>query len=168
MRINNKMSMADVMLITNDFCELTDNREYEIVLRKLNLVDEEGLNKYATLFCCPKEDVKKAVKELDECNNKPKEGYKFNDKYCHIATYKTTSRYFEDISFDDKEESNIHANYSPNYKYIEDFFKSFIRFRNNLLRKNEVVKDDDAYQYFLSVVKGFDTKHRNKTKQKTK
>ena len=40
------------------------------------------------------------------------------------------------------------ANFNDEYSYIEDFFKKFIGFRNNLLKVHKVVKADDIYQYY--------------------
>lgn len=34
-----------------------------------------------------KDDVEKIFSEIDSFNGKKKEDYKFNNKYCHIATY---------------------------------------------------------------------------------
>ena len=45
------------------------------------------------------------------------------------------------------------------------FFQNFICFRNNLISNNEVVKRDDIYQYYLSVI-GFSGMERAYCKKK--
>ena len=83
------------------------------------------------------------------------EDYKIPEEYCHIATFKRKYRESHTISFDKSDDSFIYANYNDNFKYVENFFKSFIEFRNYLIDNNQVVKYDDLYQFYCSKITGF-------------
>ena len=163
MVINSKMMIGDVTAITKQYCDLVDcdfvnEGNHEVYCRDIKLLDDDKLNTYTTIFCCKVEDRDKAFSEIDAFNGKKKEDYKFNNQYCHIATYKKDDEFYV-ISFDNEEECGVHANFNKEYKFIEAFFVKFIKFRKDLIENDMVVKDDDLYQYFLSVVKGFDERN---------
>ena len=144
-----------VSAITKQYCDFVEEGNHDVYKKDIKLLDNDKLTTYTTMFCCKKDDVDKVFSEIDSFNGKKKEDYKFNNKYCHIATYKKDEEFYV-ISFDKDEECGVHANYNKEYKYIENFFIKFINFRRSLIENDMVVKDDDLYQYFLSVVKGFD------------
>ena len=168
MEINKKMPITDVTSITTEFCELMDDSRYEVIRRSVDLFDEKGFHTYTTMLCCSVDDIEEATKEIEAQCGRDINSYILNNKYCHIATYKDTGKIHHDISFDDEEDCDIHANYNKEYKNIEEFFRRFIRFRNNLIQNNEIVKDDDCYQYFLSVKKGFAKKEKLKMSERIK
>lgn len=82
---------------------------------------------------------------------KSKDEFHIDNKYCHITTFETSNKKYREISFAEDENYPIKACFSDEYKYIDDFFQKFIRFRNDLIRNKQVVKSDDIYQCFSSV-----------------
>ena len=166
MEKNYKLSIGDVVNITKDYCDLIDSGNYSVVYNGISLLDGDKLENYVTLFCCKSDDVKKAIEELDSFKGKKKEDYHFNNDYCHIATYKQCESE-EYVSFDEKEECGIHAKYNKKYNCIEDFFIKYIRFRNDLIDKKIIVRDEGINKYFSELKKSFESIGQ-KTKQKKK
>ena len=164
MEKNYKLSIGDVVNITKDYCDLMDRGNYSIVYKGISLLNGDKLENYVTLFCCKSDDIKKAIEELDSFKGKKKEDYHFNNDYCHIATYKLCEAE-EYVSFDEKEECGIHAKYNERYSCIEDFFIKFLRFRNDLIDKKIIVRDEGINKYFSEFKESFEGID-HKTKQK--
>ena len=147
MEVHNKINYFDVLAITKMMCTDIIGKEHEIVSVPMTLEDEGELRQYTSVFVCDKDDKEELLKSTQELNGVVKEEYNLDKKYCHITTYE--SKYSKKaISFDSKDSCPIKANFNEEYSYIEDFFKKFIGFRNNLLKVHQVVKADDIYQYY--------------------
>ena len=150
MEKNYKLSVGEVTSITKEYCDLMDGGDYSTVYKEIPLLNEDKLENYVTLFCCKSSDVKKATDELELFKGKKKEEYKFNNEYCHIATYKQGES-DNIISFDENEECGVHAKYNERFSCIEDFFIRFLRYRNNLKDNNIGISE-----YFLEFKEGFE------------
>ena len=168
MEINNKIKTYEVSAIAKDFCDLLDSGyNHEVIYANVDLLDDKELKTYTTMLCCRTDDVDDVLESIKQFNGKSKEDYKLDNNICHIATFlNLDNNYFYNISFDDMEECEIHANINDKYRGLEYFFKDFIDFRNNLILKNDIVKEDDIYQFFLSVVRGFPKKKNNNINDK--
>ena len=157
----NRIMLFDVMSITKQYCDIIEEGVHEVYNRDVNLYDGDKLITYSTLFCCKVDDLDKVNNDIDSFNGKKIEEFKINNEYCHIATYKKDDNDFF-VSFDSNDECGIHANYNDKYKVINDFFNKYINFRNDLIDKKLIVKDDDLYQYFSSCVIGFEKNNTSK------
>ena len=160
MKKNNIMMLGNVEVITIEYCDLLEEGKHAVFNKEIDLLDNGELKNYTTIFCCKKGDEDIIKNEIESFRGKDKEEYKINGEVCHIATYQTTDDCFH-ISFDSNDKCSIHANYNEKFKCIEDFFIRYLNSRNSLIERKQIVKDDDSYQYFLSVVKGFNDNKAN-------
>ena len=152
---NYKLSIGEVLSITKEYCDLMDGGDYKNVYKEIPLLNGDKIENYVTLFCCKSDDVPKAVEEIESLRGIRKEDYKFNSDYCHIATYKQGEN-DNIISFDENEECGVHAKYNERYSCIEDFFIKFLRFRNDLIDNDIIIRDEGVYQYFADFKRGFE------------
>ena len=160
MKINNRIPYNDVLYTTKDICEYITGEEHTILSIPIELRDEEKLKDYISVIVC-KENEKDFIKaEILANEGLLKNEYIKNIGYCHITTYEANNMETKDISFDINDDYPIKASFNSPYSEIEQFFKNFIKFRNNLIKKNQIVKDDDINQYFQSVT-GFTVNNRD-------
>ena len=164
MKINNSLPFMDTILITKDMCELVFDEKCDIAFVPVKLNDNGVLTKYTSVVVCKEKDVDSLKEEISNNNGVDKDNFKLSDNYCHITTFKTNKKK-DFISFDKEDEFPIKADFNKEYNYIDNFFMSFIKFRNNLIRNNQVIKHDDIYQYFSSVI-GFSQEKRAVSREK--
>lgn len=163
MEINSKIPYIDVIVVAKDLCEYVKGKEQEVIYAQVTLKDGEGFDKYLSTIICDKDSVEKVLIETTKLSGKTMEEYlnSINDDYCHIATFKEDTKR-RDIDFDLSSDSLIKANINEEYSYVDNFFRRFINFRNNLIENKQVVKRDDIYQYFLSLT-GFEKEKPKKS-----
>ena len=166
MKDRNSLSIFNVSSLTGDICSYYNEGEWESVYVPVNLKNEKGLDGYYSLVCCPKNKTEELYKYIQKMNGFLLEDYKIPEEYCHIATFERKYRESHTISFDKNDDSFIYANYNDNFKYVEDFFKSFIEFRSYLIDNNQVVKYDDLYQFYCSKITGFNDFKKSSKKKK--
>ena len=165
MEINNKIPFFDVVIVSKYLCEHITGERHEIIYAPVTLKDEDKLNKYLSVLICKEKDVEEAVTEVVKMNDKPIEEYFVNRKYCHIATFPENTKR-KTVDFDMNSDSSIKANINEEYSYVDNFFRRFINFRNNLIENNQVVKSDDIYQFYASLT-GF-AQNKKKSNNKSK
>lgn len=163
MEANNKVPFIDVIVMTKDLCEYVTGDNYEVISVPIELIVNNSKEKFITVAACKKGEEKKLTTEILKNSNRKKEDFYLDDKYFHITTYESGVKK-EYISFDDSDKHSINFNPNEKYYYVEFFFKKFINFRNNLIANNQIVKDDDIYQYFLSLIGFPDRKEKYKKK----
>lgn len=161
MKTNNRISYSDVLYTTKDICEYMTGDEHAILSVPIKLKDEGELKEYISIIVCKDSEKDLVQAEILTNEGSSKKDYIKNIGYCHITTYEANNIETKDISFDSDDNYPVKANFNSPYSEIEQFFKNFIKFRNNLIKNNEIVKDDDLDQYFQSVT-GF-TVNNNET-----
>ena len=162
MEINSEIPFCDVLVITKDMCELINDESFEIVYRPVKLNDGNKIVDYTSIVATPSAKVEDLKSVIDNQNNIDKKDFQIPNEYCHITTYETEKKN-NFISFDYSDNNLVKAHFTDKYKYIDNFFSSYINFRNHLISEKQRVKEDDIYQYFSSLV-GFTEKERNITK----
>ena len=165
MEINSKLPFIDVVTVAKSLCEYVTSEEHEIIYVPVTLEDEGKLENYLSVLICKKDEIEAVLIEANKMGTKPKAEYSPNKGYCHIATFPEDTKRRE-VDFDMNSDSPIKADINEEYSYVDRFFKTFIKFRNNLIEKKQVVKRDDIYQYFLSLTGFNQNDKKNKSKSR--
>lgn len=168
MKDRNSLNIIDVTSLTADMCSYVNKGEWEFVYVPVNLKDDNKMESYFSLVVCPKDKTESLFQYIQNMNGFLLEDYKIPEEYCHISTFKKKYRNTYSISFDKNDNNYIHANYNDNFKYVENFFKSYIKFRNCLIDNNQPVKYDDLFQFYCSKVTGFNEYKKDSKKNKIK
>jgi len=151
MEINNRISYEDVLYTTKDICEYMTGEDYAILSIPIKLKDKDVLKDYISVIACKNSEKDLVKAEILTQEGLTKNEYIKNVGYCHITTYETNNMETKYISFDNNDNYPIKAMFNSPYSEIEAFFKNFIKFRNDLIEKNQIVKSDDIEQYFQAV-----------------
>lgn len=168
MEITKKVPYFHVLDITNQMCSDLTGEKFETVKIPVELKDGDSLKKYISVFACKEDEKDELLEEVNKNNGLKKKDFAINKKYCHITTYEENTKK-DFISFDPEDDCKIKANFNEEYKVVEDFFKKFISFRNNLIKIHSRVKEDDIYQYYTFTVKARTKKHEEEQlKEKAK
>ena len=166
MKKNKCLPFTDVTHITRELCEVVDGKRYDILSVKISLRDNDELKEYISVIACPEAERMKVVDEIMSFNGKEKSEFSVNPEYCHIATFDRGDFGKAFISFNKEDDYPIKADFNDEFSYIRTFFESFIEFRNRLIKEGRKVKDDDIYQYFLSITSGLKKKDKDSFKAK--
>ena len=166
MEKNSKLALSDVTSTTRDLCEYATGDEYRTIYVDLNLKDKGKLVEYTSIVACKKEDVKDAKEEILDYDGYDISQFSVNSRYCHIATFESNLYYKNLISFDMSDDCPIKAEINDEFGYVDAFFRRFIDFRNRLIERNQVIKDDDVYQFFLAVTDGYEKRKKETLKNK--
>ena len=163
MKNDKTIPFTDVIAVTKDFCNLVHDEEYETVYVPTIVRKNEGIKTYFSVIVCEKSAADRINKSIEDNSFFEANIISLGKDFCYITTFDSDKKH-DRISFDKNDDCPIKASFSSDYLYIEYFFKKFIDFRNNLINNNEVVKSDDIFQYFYSIV-GFSKKQRDVFKE---
>ena len=161
MSSNKRIPFTDVVTLTKDICEFIANEKYETLYVPTKDKDNKDT---ISVISCKENSLRKVKKDIDKYGYVDKEELINNENYCYITTY-DRKKLIKEISFDINDDYPAKAEFTDEYEFLSNFFKNFITFRNNLIENNEVVKKDDIYQYFLSLV-GFSEMERKYNRDK--
>ena len=149
----NELDLIQVLTVSKKLLEEYLGENCTTITVPVLLLDENNeLKKYTShCICLEKEEVQAEV-IIQSLSGLTKEEFIKKNPYCHITTYPTDDKKSFKISLD-KEDNNSHKlEMNDGYEFIELFLYRFNNLRNNLIDKNEIVKDDDIFQYLDLVV----------------
>ena len=165
MEKSSKLSFSDVISTTKDLCSCVTGDKYKVAYINLNLSDKGVLKEYTSVVACREEEYPDLVIDALSFDGCDKEKYVLDSKFCHIATFESYLYPRNPISFDMNDDCPIKAEINEEYGYLDAFFRRFIEFRNNLIENNQVVKEDDIYQYCLVVTEKINKRNKPKFKE---
>lgn len=159
---NDRLSFIEVLVATKELYELINQEDSEIIRVPLELYsDDNALKDYLSIIVCKKKDRKRTEEAMKKQNHKQRKDLEVPKGSCHITTFYEVIPKSREITFNRNDDGcPIKASFNKEYESIDQFFKSFIRFRNKLIENNEIVKEDDLFQYLALV------KHNVKSKRK--
>ena len=174
MKINNKQkNVLDLMQVLSASRQLVSaavGEECVIINESVMLLDEnDELKQYISHCICKETEEVEAKNTLRELNGLTKEEYIQKNPYCHISTYPLDEAGQFVISFDPEDDIPHKAEISRGYPYLDYFFLKFNNMRNNLIDNNEIVKEDDIYQYLYLILNSYEKQQeKESTFQKIK
>ena len=174
MKKNNKQkNVLDLMQVLSACRQLVSasvGEECIIINEPVMLLDENNeLKQYISHSICKESEEIEAGNAIRELSGITKEEFIEKNPYCHISTYPTTEAGQCIISFDPEDDVPHKAEISKGYPYLNYFFLKFNNMRNNLIDNNEIVKDDDIFQYLYLILGSYEKKQeKESTFQKIK
>ena len=148
MIVKNRLNLYYVVDAARELIEKVEGEEYKDFHVPLELIDNEGnKNKYISYSICKNNEVEEAKMVINSFNGLNKDDYIKRNPYCHVTTFPANSNEHYLISFDMMDNYPCKAEISDKYNYVTKFLNDFNKMRNNLIDRNERVKEDDIKQY---------------------
>ena len=170
---NNKKNVLDLLQVLSASRQLVSaavGEECIIIIEPVMLIDENNeLKQYISHSICKESEEVEAKNTIRELDGLTKDDFIEKNPYCHISTYPTDEAGQFLISFDPEDDIPHKAEISRGYPYLDYFFLKFNNMRNNLIDNNEIVKEDDIYQYLYLVLNSYEkSKKKESTYEKIK
>ena len=164
MEENSKLLLIDVAKIVKNMCEFLEGKSYQILYLPTKEKNSDEI--YTTVLSCKNSDAEVLKTIVERKNYIYRENLEDTKECCHITTYKTSEKK-EKISFDETEDYPVKASFSKNYVYLKKFFDNYIKYRKKLIANQQVVKREEIYLYFSSIM-GYSEKEREYCRKRIK
>lgn len=158
----NVLDLIQVVAASRKLVEASVGEECSSVNVPVKLLNENNeLKEYISHSICKTSEEADAKINLRRLNGITKEEFIEKNPYCHISTYPVEEAGSFLVSFDPEDDIPCKVEISRGYNYLDYFFLKFNNMRNKLIDNNEIVKEDDIYQY-LDMVLGANKKEEQK------
>lgn len=144
----NMLNLCYVVDASRELIGKVEGEDYKDFNVYLELIDDEGnKNKYISYSICKKNEVEEAKRVISSFNGLKKDDYIKRNPYCHVTTFPANTNELYLISLNMNNNYPCKLEISDKYDYVIKFLNDFNNLRNNLIDKNERVKEDDIKQY---------------------
>lgn len=164
----NVLDLLQVLSASRQLVEAAQNEECTSINVPVKLLDENNeLKDFISHSICKKSEEVEANINIRQLNGLTKEEFIEQNPYCHISTYPVEDAGSFLVSFDLNDDIPRKVEISNGYNYLDYFFLKFNNMRNKLIDNNEIVKEDDIYQY-LDIVLGANKKEEKEKESRFK
>ncbi len=152
-----RLNMIQVGIVVKDLMNYATGEECDFESYPVILKDEDGKDvKKLALVSFKESDRDRVISEVNRNNGKSIDNFFISPVTgCLITLYDKGPKIGNFVSFDEDDDYPVKSMIPDDYSYAQVFFEKFLNFRDGLRRQNSVIKDDDIFQYFISVTGGF-------------
>ena len=149
----NVLDLMQVLSASRQLVSAAEGEECTIVNVPVKLLDENNeLKDYISYSICKESEEAEANIAIRKLSGLTKEDFVKQNPYCHITTYPVNLISSFSVSFDPEDNIPRKVQISRGYNYLDYFFLKFNNMRNTLIDNNEVVKEDDIFQYLYLIL----------------